>query len=283
MNICKKKSFHDVQYFELGYGWGGKPLLTTHFYYVDGLLIDTAQSHMKKPFIQIIKNLHIDQVLLTHHHEDHSGNAAVVKKMKDVCVYGHSLTIEKLKRGFKILPYQHIVWGTAQPVKVDPLPHKIETDKYGLIPLHTPGHSKDHTAYLEKSQGWLFAGDLYLSSQIKFFRADEVFGDTLQSLRKVLRLDFDTLFCAHRPQLKNGKKKIQEKLNFLCDFQGQVHALHQKGCDIGSIKNQLSVKRGKKLMVYMSLGNVSLTHMIRSALQTQVSNLHYQFSPKISK
>ncbi len=41
------------------------------------------------------------------------------------------------------------------------------------IAVHAPGHSPDMTCYLEAERGWLFTGDLYITSKPCFFRADE--------------------------------------------------------------------------------------------------------------
>ncbi|MFH2059166.1 MAG: MBL fold metallo-hydrolase [Pseudomonadota bacterium] len=97
MKIIKRHTFDQIEAFELGYGYWGRPLMNVYFYFIDGVLIDTAQSLMRKPFIEIITSKDIDKVLLTHFHEDHSGNAAVVKKIKNIPIYGHQETVEKMK------------------------------------------------------------------------------------------------------------------------------------------------------------------------------------------
>jgi len=74
-------------------------------------MIDTGQSHMAKEVLNIARQSGLKQVFLTHHHEDHSGNAAIIQKTLDANVYGHGLTAEKLKAPYPILPYQKYVWG----------------------------------------------------------------------------------------------------------------------------------------------------------------------------
>ena len=48
MRYCKPKQFGDVQAFELGWSPFGPPVMTVHFYLVDGICIDTAQRRMQK-------------------------------------------------------------------------------------------------------------------------------------------------------------------------------------------------------------------------------------------
>ncbi|NOX35082.1 MAG: MBL fold metallo-hydrolase, partial [Deltaproteobacteria bacterium] len=97
MNISKSYDFKEVEAFELGYAPFGRPLMTTYFYIIDEIIIDTAQSNMRKYFIEIINGRKINKCLLTHFHEDHSGNASILKKLKKISIYGRKLTMQKLK------------------------------------------------------------------------------------------------------------------------------------------------------------------------------------------
>lgn len=267
MNICKEHDFANgqVKSFELGYGPVGRPFMSVYFYLVDGVLIDTGQSNMRKSFIELTKDKEISKVLLTHHHEDHSGNIRVIKNMKKVPVYGHPLTAEKLRKGFNILPYQIYTWGKAETVEIESLPPEIEGKRFRFLPVHTPGHSKDHTVFLEKEQGWLFSGDFFLGPRIKYFRADENIKDTIESLKKVLQYDFELLFCSLNPQKQNGKMRLQKKLEYLENVYGQVEVMVQKGYDEKTIIKHFG--ENVKLIKYITLGNVSRANMIRSAIR----------------
>lgn len=265
MNVINLKKFGKVEAFELGYGFLRKPVMNVHFFVVDDVCIDTAQSLMRKHFLDIISDRKISQVLLTHFHEDHSGNAAAVQKAKKAPVFGHPVTVQKMKEGFGILPYQYYMWGPAEKLDMKPLPPVIESHSLSLIPVHTPGHSQDHTSFLEKNEGWLFSGDLYLAPRIKYFRADENMEDTIRSLQTILKLDFQTLFCAHNPEPTEGKKKIREKLEFLKNFYGQVATLYQGGLNEKEIIKRLPYQE-VLLVKIMTTGNVSLTRMVQSTI-----------------
>jgi len=137
------------------------------------------------------------------------------------------------------------VWGKAPAADVIPLTEAVETNRFTFTPIHTPGHSKDHTVFFENQRGWLFSGDLYLGERIKFFRADEDFGDQIDSLKKIMALDFDTLFCAHNPCLKNGKQNIKNKLQFLEDLYGNVRKLAEKGHTEKAVIKELDPKNDR--------------------------------------
>jgi glyoxylase-like metal-dependent hydrolase (beta-lactamase superfamily II) len=145
-----------------------------------------------------------------------------------------------------------------------PLTGVIETERFSLLPIKTPGHSKDHIVFLEKQHGWLFAGDLYLGERIKYFRSDERLGDQIASLKKVLQFEFDALFCAHNPCLTNGKSKIKNKLQFLEDFNGQVKTLAAKGFSEKAVIKALDPGTDR-FIKWITMGNVSYANMVRSA------------------
>jgi glyoxylase-like metal-dependent hydrolase (beta-lactamase superfamily II) len=267
MNIKEKYTFGGIEAYRFGFGPLGPPLMSVFFFYLDGLVIDTAQSNMQKYVIGALKGKILDKVLLTHHHEDHSGNASAINRYYNIKIYGHTLTNEKMEKSFKIKPYQIYTWGKSGRVSVLPLPDVIETTKYKLIPVQTPGHSRDHTVYLEKNHGWLFSGDLYLGERIKYFRSDETFKDQIDSIRMILEYDFDALFCAHNPVPEKGKAKLQKKLSFLEELYGNVRSLQEKGYSEEAIVKALG--NGKdKLVKYVTLGNVSFAQMVRSAMKS---------------
>jgi len=266
VNICRMVDFGPVNGFEMGHGLIGRPYMSVYFYLIDDTLIDTGQPLMKSYFVDLIKSLSISQVLLTHFHEDHSGNAAIIKKMKRLPIYGHPLTAAKLEQGFAILPFQYAMWGKAKPVQIEPLPPAILTARHKLIPIHTPGHSKDHTVYLENDEGWLFSGDLFLAPEIKYFRADERFIDTVKSLYKVLELDFQTLFCSHRPTLTNGKAMILRKLDYFQNLFGEISAFLEKGYSDSEILRYYH-KREVTSVKISTCGNVSLNNMIHEIIK----------------
>ncbi len=265
MKLIEVDSFAEVDMIRMGYSPIGAPLMSVVMYVVDGLVIDTGQHHMARAVMQFLQDKKISRIILTHHHEDHSGNAAEISHRHTIPVMGHPLTAAKLKHGFSILPYQYLVWGKAPSVDVCPLKAVVETDRFAFMPIDTPGHSKDHTVFLEKQQGWLFSGDLYLGQRIKYYRSDERLGDQIASLKKVLALEFDTLFCAHNPSLTDGKSAIRKKLQFLEDLYGQIKALAQKGFSEKAVIKALDPAKDRTVK-WLTMGNVSFANMVRSAM-----------------
>ncbi|MBL0712430.1 MAG: MBL fold metallo-hydrolase [Desulfosarcina sp.] len=269
MHLIKDHRFGDVRGFELGYGPIGRPLMTVYFYFVDGLLIDTGQHHMQRQALQLVEKLSpIHRILITHHHEDHSGNAAAFQNATGASLGAHPLTAAKLRSGFRILPYQRLVWGRAPVADPKPLPPRILSDHVTLVPLHTPGHSRDHMAFFEPDRGWLFAGDLFIGERIKFFRTDEDIHAQIASLRNVRQLAFEALFCAHNPCTTGGLEKISAKLDFLEVLRGRVRELRARGLAEKEIIARLDPRRDR-FVKWFTMGNASFANMVRSALKPE--------------
>jgi len=272
MRLLKKRNFHGVDAYEMGWAPAGPPLMTVHFFVLDGLVIDTGQTHMQKACLEILRQRSVDRVLLTHYHEDHSGNAAAILSTLGVPVLGDARTADEMARPHRLRPYQRLMWGKARPVAVAPLPGIIENGQTRLIPVHTPGHSEDHTAYWEPGRGWLFSGDLYLGDRVKYFRADERIADEISSLKKALALDFEALFCSHRPSPRGGKERIKAKLSFLEGFYGNVARLWHEGMTEKAIMRTLHLKEDR-LIKWICLGNVSMRQMVRSVIRDEEAGM----------
>ncbi len=266
MRTLKQHQFGEVTAYRLGYAPVGNPFMTVCVYVVKDLFIDTGQSHMRQSVLALGARHHISAALLTHHHEDHSGNAAALKNRFQIPVMAHRLTIEKLGQPYRIFPYQHWIWGKTAPVCLDFFPENgFSHGNLRFEMIHAPGHSKDHCVFLESSRGWLFSGDLYLGSRIKFFRADERITDQIASLKKVLTYDFDALFCSHNPVPENGKAHLARKLQFLEDFYGNVADCACQGLNETEIMQTLGLKE-EHLVKVICFGNVSMKNMVRSVM-----------------
>lgn len=264
MNIVRCKQFGPVTAWEFGFAPVGRPVMTVHCYRIGSLLVDTAQQRMRRAVMENVFSRDISAVLLTHHHEDHSGNAGALAAAGAIPVYAHPLAAEKLAAGYRIRPYQLVIWGRAGRLQVSHFPTVIDDGRYRLIPHHTPGHSRDHTVFYEAEHGWLFSGDLFLGERIKFFRADEDLAAQMRSIRGALDLDFDALFCSHRPMPVGGKAALGRKLQFLQDCCGEVEKLVRQGLGESDIVRRLDPGLDR-FARWITLGNASYANLLRSA------------------
>lgn len=72
----------------------GRPFWWTTAYWVDGLLIDTGPRFAARALLNALQNLHVDQVVLTHSHEDQIGGLpAILRQYPKVTVYASPSTL----------------------------------------------------------------------------------------------------------------------------------------------------------------------------------------------
>lgn len=235
-------------------------------YFLHDTLIDTGQRHCQADVLAAFTQKPIRQIVLTHFHEDHSGNAAALRQQHNCPVLAGSLTAQRISQAFPLMAYEKFWFGSIDPCpNAEPLPDVVEAGPYQLKTIPTFGHSDDHHVLHEPNEGWLFAGDFYVGN-LKVFRRGEDIYQMIASTRSILALDFDTVFCCHNPVLKSGKAAVERKLGYLETIVEKVRAGHQRGLS------------GSKLLTFASLreqwftkgitqNDVSAYYLVRSVLE----------------
>ncbi len=259
--------YEEVEGFRFGYSPVGKPKLLVYIYFIDGLLIDTGQRQMQKDIIETLKPLPVQQIFITHHHEDHTGNLAELQRQFDCAVLSSKLCSKMMEAPPKISFAQQLVWGDRPAYKgfeIQESSIAINQFKFEIIPI--PGHAADMVALYEPNKKWLFSADLFINTYIAYFLENESIVDQINSIKTVLKLDFEVMFCAHKPILENGKGKLHKKLNFLLDFYEQVAELHQKGFAPKQIFKKLQLQEDWFTRL-LSGGALSKMNMVKSAIR----------------
>lgn len=213
--------------------------IRVYLYVVDGLLIDCGPQSMEGEAAAFLRSQKIDQAVLTHLHEDHIGNGAWVQQNLGVPLYINAASIDEARKDAAHAEYRCLTWGQRRGFDALPLGEEIATPKYRFQVVSAPGHMAQHDILWEENQGWLFSGDLFVRPKLRFCFYEEDMKQTIASLEKALRLDFETVFCAHRGVLENGREMLQSKLHFLLDLQKQVNALRGEGLTDREIDEKL--------------------------------------------
>lgn len=238
-------------------------------YRIGETLIDTGPANQWPTIKRVLKPLSIKTLLLTHHHEDHSGNANRISKLKNLVPYAPALGQEKLAKGYATPILQKLIWGSPLKVNTQTLPNELDinpqTDSQShVISVHTPGHAKDLTCLFLPQQKYLFSGDMYISKSLKYLRADEDLAQLMDSLRKLIALDFEILFCPHNGIVEQGKEALKGKLNNLITLCQQSQTLANKGLTEEEIVIELLGP--EDWLSKISKGNISKSNLIRQAV-----------------
>ncbi len=174
-------------------GTGKRPILLD-----TGVGLDVYDPLLEKGLLETKGANELQEIVLTHVHQDHIGGVPNVKKR-----FGE-LTVSK-----------HI-WPEKDQAYDFPLTYiedgaQVETDGVTLRAIHTPGHAKDHLCYYLEEEKALFTGDLVLGAGTTV--VPEEGGGLIQymaSLRKLLDLDLAVIYPAHGPAIRHPYKKLNE-------------------------------------------------------------------------
>ncbi len=241
--MLRSAEYGPVRFFSLARSVAGRYYLSAGVYFVDGLLIDTGPPNAPVEFASIMGQVDADQIVLTHHHEDHTGNAAFASRHIDRPPLAHPLTLPLVRNPGNVPLYRRVVWGTPEPFETKPLGAGLSTAQYSFQVLHTPGHAPDHIVLYEPDQRWLFGGDVFLATRLKVLRSDENITEIIQSLRTLMELPDCTLFCQHSGMHESHQDRIGKKLDFLLGLQQQVVVMHDEGRTVAEIVRELKIEK----------------------------------------
>jgi glyoxylase-like metal-dependent hydrolase (beta-lactamase superfamily II) len=196
----------------------------------DGLvLIDTGLPDSSVKILSYIRDrmkrdpAAITTIVLTHHHIDHTGNVAAIKKVSSAKAAIHAEDSPYLAgkkaghkpRGMKGLAIRSLsFFMRAEHVEPDILLSDNDTVA-GLTVIHIPGHTPGSIALLDKKNGVLFSGDTvrfngtYVEGPPPQFTPDPE--AARRSIKKLSALEFDVMLAGHGVPLKGGAAgKVRE-------------------------------------------------------------------------
>ena len=243
----------------------GKIKLNVYSFAIDGILIDTGSPRLLRDFQPFFEKSNAEKVLLTHSHEDHVGGAAYLQKKFNLPVFMDECGARECARKADYPLYRKVFWGNREPFLAEPIGKGFTSRTATWDVIDTPGHTEDHLSFLNKETGQLFSGDLFVTPATKLVLADENVPSIIDSIKRVLELDFEEIFCCHAGYVKQGRKMLSRKLQYLEELKEKILDMNKQGYHEKEIQKELFKKRYP--ITYLSHGEWDSIHIIRSVLK----------------
>jgi glyoxylase-like metal-dependent hydrolase (beta-lactamase superfamily II) len=233
-------------------------------YVYRGVMIDTGLHHARRALGATMATAAIRGVVITHWHEDHAGNAALLAT-RGVPMIVRDDTAAMLRRRPSIQIYRHLIWGRPPALEGGIAP--FECDE--LVCIHTPGHSEDHQVVWFPETRTLFCGDLWLGIRSRIVHVAEDPYLIVESLRRTAALRPERMFDAHRGAVTKPVDALLARADWLS---GTLHEIERQVA--AGRSDEIIVKEllgGEEAAALVSLGEYSRRNLVR-AVRKRVRN-----------
>ena len=234
---------------------------------VRGVLIDSGFPGAARDITSLLREHRVRGAFITHHHEDHAGNAELLATTGVPLAMAES-TAEIINAPQPIGWYRRFTWRAMRPL----ISHTTPFVDASLSLLHAPGHCADHHVVWDSASGTLFAGDLFLGVKVRVAHADEDPRAHVASLRAMVAREPTRVFCMHRGLLPDGAKMLSVKADWMDEMIGTIERLFADGQSVQLIRSRVFGARGRT--DFISQGDYSSTNLIRAVLRLVPSAPH---------
>jgi endoribonuclease LACTB2 len=141
------------------------------------------------------RNCSIQEILITHWHWDHTdGVQHIFKNVTKSPVRVSKFALVDQPEYDEVTKYNYINDN-----------HIFETEGATIKAIYTPGHTKDHLSFYLNEENSLFSGDCILGETTAEF---EDLYDYMNSLRRILGLQPQTIYPGHGPVVKDAVTRV---------------------------------------------------------------------------
>ncbi len=234
-------------------------------YLIDGVLIDTGFPRVSSGLWGAIGTMPVRGAIVTHWHEDHAGNAALLAA-RGLPLLMHASCESTLRARPSIRPYRRVVWG--RPARLVATLQPFDPAPLELVPL--PGHTVDHVGVWDARRRILVSGDLYLGVRVRVAHRSESPGRLIASLRAAAALEPRLLLDAHRGPVSDAASKLRAKAAWLEETMRHIMSRSMAGDAPRAIARRVLGR--EPLVGILSAGEYSALAFVHAVLREETVN-----------
>jgi glyoxylase-like metal-dependent hydrolase (beta-lactamase superfamily II) len=223
----------------------------------DGVLMDSGIPGASAEFGALLGSTEVAGAMITHHHEDHAGNTALLAA-RDVPLWVAAATLPYLQTVAPIRAYRRYTWYPMTPLQQTP--REFTSARYEAIP--TPGHTPDHHVFWDAATRTVFAGDLFLGVAVRVCHHDEDPWQLIASLERVAALNPERLFDGHRGIVIDAASALRAKVAWTRETLARISSRVQHGDSDAAILRR--VLGGESVTGRASFGEYSRMNFVRA-------------------
>ncbi|MFO7590994.1 MAG: MBL fold metallo-hydrolase [Acidimicrobiia bacterium] len=207
--------------------YGGRDSVNAYFLTngTDAVLIDCGKylvehRHALEAHWRQLGSPRVRQVLLSHGHTDHVGNARFIGSLFQANVYISATDVSVFRRA-------HPEWTPEVQFEDGAT---ITTSVAEVSALHTPGHSPGHNCFMISGSRVLFSGDMVLPHiPTLIARPDGNMNAYMRSLARLGSLAIDQIAPGHGPFIENAKARVATLLAHRIRREGEIIGILRTG------------------------------------------------------
>lgn len=230
---------------------------------VRGTLIDSGFWRARHHLAEVLASHSVDRAIVTHWHEDHSGNLPLLVQHQVPTVVS-DLTWARYPETQSLPFYRWAIWG-AGPTAV--LPPPASPGELEILP--TPGHSEDHVSIWDPRSESAFGGDLFLGVKACTSHSYEDPYATLASIRRIAELRPKRFFDAHRGAIRDPVGALAAKGEWLARTIGEIERRIDLGDPDPIIRTQVLGR--EEAATWVSGAEMSKLNFVRAVRRTYSS------------
>lgn len=253
----------EVREFELSTRLSRAVGIKVSVFAIRGTLIDCGFWRARGEFTRVLDSGAVSRAILTHWHEDHSGNISILAR-RGIPTSIAAATRALLPKTVSLPIYRSAIWGAPPPTALPPEASDLDLE---IIP--TPGHSEDHVAVWDPGSETVFGGDLFLGVKASTVHSYEDPYATLASVRRVRALNPKRYFDAHRGPIRDPVNALDAKAHWLESTIGEIESGLDRGDADPVIRDRVLGREGAA--TWVAIGEMSKLNFVRAVRRIRAS------------